>query len=405
MSSAEALTGLLFCLLALVGLWWGQNQVRINRMSRQVDQHRRAREQRALQQAEEGGASARYMGTALLADKELDLRGPRRIWRRLFGVRGRGEVETDRILATVCIEVAARLRAGAPAEKAWEDTWWRLMGEAPVLGSSGIPVTLEQMENSSAQVIAVANRFSAATGAPLADILEQTGKSISDLERAQAAQRVAFAGPSMSAKVLSVLPALGLLGGELMGADPIGWFLSGIPQGALGLVGLTLAFTGHAVSKRMIARASKVGLEQQMAPTLCDLVQAGLRGGGAIPTVLDALGVALQDEEYSRVAGELTLGATWAEAWHPAPYGSSLLRVAVQPAWEEGVAPGSLLRQLADQARRRSLSDAKEAAEQLGVKLALPLGLLLLPSFVILGLVPLFFSLVGSQLLAPFGVG
>lgn len=405
MSSAEALTGLLFCLLALVGLWWGQNQVRINRMSRQVDQHRRAREQRALQQAEEGGASARYMGTALPADKELDLPGPRRIWRRLFGVRGRGEVETDRILATVCIEVAARLRAGAPAEKAWEDTWWRLMGEAPVLGSSGIPVTLEQMENSSAQVIAVANRFSAATGAPLADILEQTGKSISDLEQAQAAQRVAFAGPSMSAKVLSVLPALGLLGGELMGADPIGWFLSGIPQGALGLVGLTLAFTGHAVSKRMIARASKVGLEQQMAPTLCDLVQAGLRGGGAIPTVLDALGVALQDEEYSRVAGELTLGATWAEAWHPAPYGSSLLRVAVQPAWEEGVAPGSLLRQLADQARRRSLSDAKEAAEQLGVKLALPLGLLLLPSFVILGLVPLFFSLVGSQLLAPFGVG
>ena len=405
MSSAEALTGLLFCLLALVGLWWGQNQVRINRMSRQVDQHRRAREQRALQQAGEGGASARYMGTALLADKELDLPGPRRIWRRLFGVRGRGEVETDRILATVCIEVAARLRAGAPAEKAWEDTWWRLMGEAPVLGSSGIPVTLEQMENSSAQVIAVANRFSAATGAPLADILEQTGKSISDLEQAQAAQRVAFAGPSMSAKVLSVLPALGLLGGELMGADPIGWFLSGIPQGALGLVGLTLAFTGHAVSKRMIARASKVGLEQQMAPTLCDLVQAGLRGGGAIPTVLDALGVALQDEEYSRVAGELTLGATWVEAWHPAPYGSSLLRVAVQPAWEEGVAPGSLLRQLADQARRRSLSDAKEAAEQLGVKLALPLGLLLLPSFVILGLVPLFFSLVGSQLLAPFGVG
>lgn len=405
MSSAEALTGLLFCLLALVGLWWGQNQVRINRMSRQVDQHRRAREQRALQQAEEGGASARYMGTAFPADKELDLRGPRRIWRRLFGVRGRGEIETDRILATVCIEVAARLRAGAPAEKAWEDTWWRLMGEAPVLGSSGIPVTLEQMENSSAQVIAVANRFSAATGAPLADILEQTGKSLSDLEQAQAAQRVAFAGPSMSAKVLSVLPALGLLGGELMGADPIGWFLSGIPQGALGLVGLTLAFTGHAVSKRMIARASKVGLEQQMAPTLCDLVQAGLRGGGAIPTVLDALGVALQDEEYSRVAGELTLGATWAEAWHPAPYGSSLLRVAVQPAWEEGVAPGSLLRQLADQARRRSLSDAKEAAEQLGVKLALPLGLLLLPSFVILGLVPLFFSLVGSQLLSPFGVG
>lgn len=187
MSSAEALTGLLFCLLALVGLWWGQNQVRINRMSRQVDQHRRAREQRALQQAEEGGASARYMGTAFPADKELNLRGPRRIWRRLFGVRGRGEIETDRILATVCIEVAARLRAGAPAEKAWEDTWWRLMGEAPVLGSSGIPVTLEQMENSSAQVIAVANRFSAATGAPLADILEQTGKSLSDLEQAQAA--------------------------------------------------------------------------------------------------------------------------------------------------------------------------------------------------------------------------
>ena len=67
------------------------------------------------------------------------------------------------------------------------------------------------------------------------------------------------------------------------------------------------------------------------------------------------------------------------------------------------MSPTPLLEQVADDARRRSITQAKEVAERLSVKLAIPLGLLLLPSFVLLGLVPIVFSLIGTQTI--FGVG
>ena len=202
----------------------------------------------------------------------------------------------------------------------------------------------------------------------------------------------------MSANILSALPLVGLLGGELLGANPIGWFLSGPMQAMVGALGVGLAVAGRIWSKRMIDAAAHMGRERQRAPVVCDLATAGLRGGAPVPSVLAALGGALEDQEYARVGAELSLGATWQAAWEPLPFGGQLLRGALQPAWEEGIAPIGLLEQVAAQARTQSLSDSKEAAERLAVKLALPLGLLLLPSFIILGLVPLFFSLVGTQL-------
>lgn len=68
-----------------------------------------------------------------------------------------------------------------------------------------------------------------------------------------------------------------------------------------------------------------------------------------------------------------------------------------------GFPPTPLLEQVAGDSRRKTVSQAKESAERLAVKLAVPLGLLLLPSFVLLGLVPIVFSLLGSQTL--LGVG
>lgn len=158
---------------------------------------------------------------------------------------------------------------------------------------------------------------------------------------------------------------------------------------------MTLA--GHLVSRAMILSVARAQRRALRAPVLCDLVGAGLRGGQGVPGVLRSLGESVEEPGYVRVARELLLGGTWAEAWDPIPESGELLEQSLQPGWEDGIAPTALLAQAARDARRRSASEAREAAEKLAVRLTLPLGGLLLPAFVFLGLVPVFFSLMGSQ--------
>jgi pilus assembly protein TadC len=134
-----------------------------------------------------------------------------------------------------------------------------------------------------------------------------------------------------------------------------------------------------------------------------DLLDAALTAGVSIPAALDALGHALpagQGEPLRRVAGALRLGADWDQAWLGLDDGWAAVSRALAPAWCDGVAPGAGLRQAAEGVRARRGASAREAAARLGVQLVLPLGLCLLPSFVLLGLVPVLLS-TGLDLLGP----
>lgn len=304
-------------------------------------------------------------------------------------------------LIAICAEVASRMRAGESPRTAWKRTFSRAL-------RSGIdqPFDLEgilERSGEAGQIALVSTRFAERTGAPLAGVLERTSHALSERERANQALQVAFSGPKASARVLSVLPIVGLLGGEALGARPIEWFLSGTGQVLLLLLGVTLAALGNGISQGMTKHAMRVGRGKQRAPVYCDLVASGLQSGMAIPKALSAIGSASGEEEYGRIGRELELGATWEEAWEPLPVTGELLCRALEPAWTDGISPTALLVGVAEHARASATSEAKKTAEKLGVKLAFPLGLLLLPSFIILGLVPVFFSLVGGELGGLFG--
>jgi tight adherence protein B len=61
-----------------------------------------------------------------------------------------------------------------------------------------------------------------------------------------------------------------------------------------------------------------------------------------------------------------------------------------------GVPAAELLRAEADEARADARADAQAAAARLGVRLMLPLGLCVLPSFMVLGVLPLIVSIVSA---------
>lgn len=129
---------------------------------------------------------------------------------------------------------------------------------------------------------------------------------------------------------------------------------------------------------------------------LLDLADAALASGASVPTALQGLGRALPQQGLGRglehAGALLLLGAPWDEAWQGTTATVSELRASLAPAWHDGVDPGPLLRRAASAVRARRARAAQEDAARLGVRLVLPLGLCLLPAFVLLALVPVLLS-------------
>lgn len=338
----------------------------------------------------------------------------RRPWRRA-GVPDSG------VLTLMAVEVSSRLQAGADLARSWEQTWNHLgRGEFLGVDATGSPLNLvglpkgrigvhKEESFSAAESLVTASRFSFLSGAPLAAVLEQVAQSITQAEQARQAQEHAFTGPQLSSRVLTALPLVGVIGGQLLGAGSISWLLSpGLgPLCAVG--GVSLLAAGHGVSRRLIRGARERSADQMRSTILCDLARSGLAAGASIPAVLTALGGAESQGMSStaeipaleQVARELLLGAPWKEAWEVAPAHVKILREGLRPGWEDGVSPLLLLEHSSRQTRRNHVAKAEEEASRLSVKLVLPLGLFLLPAFVCLGIIPVLVNLLSAQLGLP----
>lgn len=122
-------------------------------------------------------------------------------------------------------------------------------------------------------------------------------------------------------------------------------------------------------------------------PLVCDLLCAAITSGASLPRACEAVGK-VSDGPHSQVltraARALHLGAHWDEAWE-----GHVLGHVLAPAWRDGADPTPLLNQLARSIRANRSAHAKQAAARLAVQLVLPVGLCLLPAFILLGIVPL----------------
>ena len=97
------------------------------------------------------------------------------------------------------------------------------------------------------------------------------------------------------------------------------------------------------------------------------------------------------------VVPRLRLGADPADVWNTlaadpslGPLGRTLARAS-----ETGASVVEAIDRLADELARDSRATVEDRARAVGVKAALPLGLCLLPAFVLLGIVPLVAGLLG----------
>ncbi|HSV37174.1 MAG TPA: type II secretion system F family protein [Nocardioidaceae bacterium] len=167
-----------------------------------------------------------------------------------------------------------------------------------------------------------------------------------------------------------------------------------------GVWGLPAAVFAALVTARSVSRLEPAAIRRRRAqldatlPQVVDLMSTCLTAGaspsGAMARVTPVVDAVMR-EELSCFVGLLELGADPGDVWssmgrHPqlGPLGRTLRRSA-----ETGASVADALSGLSDElcAQRRAAMEAR--ARTVEVKAALPLGLCLLPAFVLIGIVPM----------------
>ncbi|WP_036554970.1 type II secretion system F family protein [Nocardioides insulae] len=140
-------------------------------------------------------------------------------------------------------------------------------------------------------------------------------------------------------------------------------------------------------------RAEREQLQRDL-PHVVRLLAAALAAGASPVTALAAIAQAMPgvvERRLARVVAQLRLGADPAEVWRDlaaepalAPLGRSLARAHLT-----GAPVAIAVERLAEDLARSARADVEDRARAVGVRAAVPLGLCLLPAFVLIGIVPL----------------
>ncbi|MGC4112834.1 MAG: type II secretion system F family protein [Nocardioides sp.] len=147
-------------------------------------------------------------------------------------------------------------------------------------------------------------------------------------------------------------------------------------------------------------RRRRTAVERQL-PTVVQLLSVALAAGGDVAEAVRVVSDSWPGPASRALAAvpvRLSLGVGPEEAWRPvlevselAPLGRTMVR-----AHRSGTSVTREVDLLADELERRAHQRVEERARAVGVKAALPLGLCLLPSFLLIGVVPLAVSLLRS---------
>ena len=172
---------------------------------------------------------------------------------RMRTARGR-PAGTD--LALVVTEVAARLRAGAAPGAAWTAALGRPVGPA---GPTVADLARAPDDRKAARVVVVAGRLAADLGTPLAPLLDDVARRLAADAEAEGERRAALAGPRATARVLTGLPALGVVLGSAVGADPVAVLLDGATGTGCLAAGVALLLAGRAWTGRLARQAAAAG--------------------------------------------------------------------------------------------------------------------------------------------------
>jgi tight adherence protein B len=227
------------------------------------------------------------------------------------------------------------------------------------------------------RAVAAAWYVASESGAPLSSSLREIADTLRQLGQLHRDVDAALAGPRSTARFVGIMPVIGLLFGALLGFDTISVLL-GTPLGFCCLVaGVLLSVAAARWTSRLVARArpseSSPGLTAQ-------LIAIALAGGGSLSHARDL--------------------AAEAQSVHGLGQLDDVIRIdqILELSRAAGVPAAELLQSEARQIRREATSRAQARAASLATTLMIPLGVCVLPAFMLLGVAPMMIAVFSSTM-------
>jgi Flp pilus assembly protein TadB len=173
---------------------------------------------------------------------------------------------------------------------------------------------------------------------------------------------------------------------------PLGWLVAGP---------VAVALDAWLVRQPGRAELAAAGRAQRQLPLALDLMAAALTSGATLPASVALAARACGppiDRPLRQVESALELGAAPDEAWRTVlrdPVLQQLGRLALRST-ASGAAMAGACRELAGREREARVVEAQVAIKRAGVLTVLPLALCFLPSFFLVGVVPVVVGLLSS---------
>ncbi len=212
-------------------------------------------------------------------------------------------------------------------------------------------------------------------GSPLGRTLLSFADSLQDVAEKGREIETALAGPKATARVVLLLPLIGILFGIGLGFDLLGVLFGTDPGRICLFCGSALAAVAVYWNRALIRRA---GVSAADPGLVFELYSIALAGGVSI----------------DRAREVITAGASRFDLVIDHSATLEILNLSARA----GVPIAALLKAEAALSRRRLRAQSARATAALGVKLLLPLGVCILPSFLLLGVAPLMLSIVPAAL-------
>ena len=272
--------------------------------------------------------------------------------------------------AAVVQRLAVLLAAGVAPASAWS----HVDGDVAAAALRGDPIApVLAARGEQWRALAAAWQVATEAGAPLAPALRRFAASLRSLAQAQREVSTALAGPVATARMVMALPAVGVLFGMVLGFNTLATLFTTVPGVVCLAAGVTLILIARRWNRRLVDRARP----RDLAPGLrLELLAIALSGGASI------------DRATTSVETALELAGLDAD--------DAGVRAALDLSRQAGVPAVELLRAEAEEARREAAAHALDAAAVLAVRLMLPLGLCILPAFMLIGVAPLLLAVISS---------
>lgn len=236
---------------------------------------------------------------------------------------------------------------------------------------------INELSESHAKQFAVVWSLATSLGGPVAMALVRVAEVFDRQQRNKSEVELAFAGPQSTAKLVTGLPLIALLLAQLVGMNPLG-AITGSPIGLISVcLGAGLLVLGRQWSNRLLAKA----LPQSLDP------------GAYIDCVLIGLQAGLPLEHARQKAAQVYCKTFEVELNHK---DQLALDEAAQLSRKSGAALSQILIANADAFRDEHRYAISNRIARLGIQLMIPLGVAVLPAFILLSIVPIAISLLSN---------